>query len=52
MKCKYCGALLTEEHGKEPGDYNWILCRGCGRSWPTDAQAEKDKAKERKPDER
>lgn len=45
MKCPYCGSKLTEEHGKEPGDYNWIMCRECGRSWPTESQAEKDKAK-------
>ena len=32
--CPYCKAFTIEEHGTEPGDFNWWLCRQCGRSWP------------------
>ena len=43
MKCPKCGSTRTEEHGKNAGDYNWILCRKCGHNWPTEKQAEIDR---------
>lgn len=45
MKCAMCGYPRIEEHGTEPGDYNWFFCPGCGRSWPTEKQERKDEAK-------
>ena len=44
MKCPKCGSNLTEEHGTNPGEYNWILCRECGHNWPTEKQKEIDDA--------
>lgn len=38
MKCPKCKSTQTEEHGTEPGDYNWWLCRECGFNWPTKEQ--------------
>ena len=42
MICPKCGSNHTEEHGTEPGDYNWVLCRSCGYNWPTEKQQEVD----------
>ena len=44
MKCPKCGSNLTEEHGTNPGEYNWIFCRECGHNWPTEKQKEIDDA--------
>lgn len=41
--CPKCGSTHIEEHGSQPGDYNWMLCRDCGWSWPTERQKEKDR---------
>ena len=30
MKCPKCGSRNVEEHGANPGDHNWWLCRDCG----------------------
>lgn len=29
-RCPYCRSWHVEEHGTEPGQYNWWLCRDCG----------------------
>ena len=29
-KCPKCGGTHIEEHGTEPGDFNWWMCRDCG----------------------
>lgn len=34
-KCPECRSTRTEEHGTNPGDFNWWLCRECGYNWPT-----------------
>ena len=35
MKCPKCKSTHTEEHGTQPGDFHWWLCRECGNNWPT-----------------
>ena len=35
MKCPKCRSARTEEHGTNPGDFHWWLCRECGYNWPT-----------------
>ena len=51
-KCPKCKSTHIEEHGTEPGDFHWWLCRECGYNWPTaeerkvkqdDGQGESDK---------
>ena len=29
-ECPYCNSKRVEEHGTEPGEFNWWLCRECG----------------------
>lgn len=42
-RCLTCGSARTEEHGAEPGDYNWYFCRDCGAVWPTGRQEKLDR---------
>ena len=33
-ECPKCRGRHIEEHGTEPGGFNWWLCRDCGDNWP------------------
>lgn len=50
-RCLTCGSARTEEHGAEPGDYNWYFCRDCGAVWPTGRQEELDRERRRNADD-
>jgi len=48
MRCPNCGSTRIEEHGIEPGEYNWLLCRACGENWPTERQRKIDEERQGK----